>query len=114
MKIIRIFFMALGAIWAIGVIAIGLGGTYLTHNPDEAAAYAVATMDVDHDTGLIDQAGQMADNYSDARAMMQEARSAENDYRARQQREAAAAQGWGGDSVDSGGWAADSASGFAE
>lgn len=114
MKAVRIFFMVLGAIWVIGVIAIGMGGTYLQHNPEEALAYAAATTGVDSNAGLVDQAGQMADNYHDARAMIQEAQSAENDYRARRQREAAAAQGWGGDSVDSGGWAAESASGFAE
>ena len=114
MKAVRIFFMVLGAVWVIGVIAIGMGGTYLQHNPEKAIAYAAAAASVDRDAPLIDQAGEMADNYGNAHALIQDAQSAENGYRAHRQREAAAAEGWGGGAVANGGWAAESATGFAE
>lgn len=112
-KAIRIFFMAVGAIWAIVVIVIGVGGTYLTHNPEEAAAYAVATMGVDQDAGLIDQAGQMADNYADARAVVRDAGDYQGRYRAERAQRAAAEQGWGGESVAPEGWS-DASAGYAE
>lgn len=115
MNSIRILFKVIGAVLVIGMVAIGIGGTYLERNPEEAAAYAVATMGVDRDAGMLDQAGQMIDNYGDARRAIADAEIAESEYRVRRAQRAAAVEGWGGESADAGGWGDETAaSGFVE
>ena len=101
---IRILFKVIGAVFVIGMIAIGIGGTYLERNPEEAAAYAVATMGVDSDAGMLDQAGQMIDNYGDARRVIADAKSAESEYRVRRAQRAATAEGWGEESATRQDW----------
>lgn len=101
---IRILFKVIGAVFVIGMIAIGIGGTYLERNPEEAAAYAVATMGVDRDAGMLDQAGQMIDNYGDARRAIADAEIAESEYRVRQAQRAVTAEGWSEESATGHDW----------
>ncbi len=44
----------------------GVGGAYLSSNPDKAAAYAFGSMNVDPNAGFLEQAGQMIQGYKQA------------------------------------------------
>lgn len=88
MNPIRIVFTCIGGLVMIGILAVGLGGAYLTHNPDEAAAYAAGTMSVDPDAGVVDRTRQMAGGYSRARAAIEEMEDDEASF------SAAAPDGW--------------------
>lgn len=66
MNPVRTIFKVIGAVWLIAILAIGVGGTYLEHNPEAAAAYALGTMNVDPKAGVFQQAGQLAKGVSAA------------------------------------------------
>ena len=76
MNPVRTIFKIIGAVWIIAILAIGIGGTYLEHNPEAAGAYALGTMNVDPKANLFRQAGQLAQGVAAARegiAAMREA-----------------------------------------
>lgn len=81
MKPVRTIFKVIGAMWIVAVLAIGIGGTYLQHNPEAAAAYALGTMNVDPKANVVKQAGQLADGISAAHEGLEELREAERDHR---------------------------------
>ena len=66
----------MGVIWLVAILAIGIGGTYLEHNPDAAAAFALGTTNVDPKAGVFKQAGQLAQGVAAAREGLEEMREA--------------------------------------
>ena len=59
----------------------GVGGAYLSSNPDKAAAYAIGTMQVDPKAGYVDQAQQMIKGYQNSEKLVGELTAAEQEVR---------------------------------
>jgi len=76
MNPVRTIFKVIGVIWLVAILAIGIGGTYLEHNPDAAAAFALGTTNVDPKAGVFKQAGQLAQGVAAARDGLEEMREA--------------------------------------
>lgn len=57
----------------------GVGGAYLSSNPDQAGAYALGTMNVDPKASYLDQAGQMIEGYRQADKSLTELKKLEQD-----------------------------------
>jgi hypothetical protein len=102
MNPVRTFFKIIGVVWIIAILAIGIGGTYLEHNPEAAGAYALGTMNVDPKANLFKQAGQLAEGVSAARDGIEALREAREDRQgskgsveARRKYAAARAAGYG-------------------
>lgn len=76
---VRTIFKVIGAVWLIAILVIGIGGTYLQHNPEAAAAFALGTMNVDPKAGVFQQAGQLAKGVSEAHEGIEAMREIERD-----------------------------------
>jgi len=77
----RTVFKVIGVIWLVAILVIGIGGTYLQHNPEAAAAFAIGTGNVDPKAGVFKQAGQLAQGVASARKGLKELREAEEQSR---------------------------------
>jgi hypothetical protein len=73
-NIIRIVFGLIGGAWLLGMLAFGLGTTWLTHDPDAAAGVALGAMAVDADAGVMDNARGFAGGYSAGRSLSENMR----------------------------------------
>lgn len=79
MNPVRTIFKVIGVVWLIAILAIGIGGAYLQHNPEAAAAYALGTMNVDPKAGVFRQAGQLAEGVAEAHEGIEAMREIEQD-----------------------------------
>ena len=99
MQVIRWIFGGVAMLWLLGVLVIGVGTTWLTHNPEDAAAIAVGAASVDGDASFGTQAGQFGAGVRDGHAMIEAAQASEMKREmARQlyeEREELAEDGWG-------------------
>lgn len=109
----RRVFQAIGIIWLVAVVTIGVGGTWLTHNDDTVAiAVLGAAANYDPDASTLEQAKNIVGGYSSGKALvaeqaaLAERRRADREQ-ARQRRidKAYAKDGWGnGSGKGEGGW----------
>lgn len=81
MRLIGGFFSAIfrGAalIWLLAILAIGVGGSYLTHNPDAAAGVALGAATLDSRAGVLENAETFGSGYSAGSELIGELRNAE-------------------------------------
>ena len=106
MKAIRIVFGLMGLLWLVGTFVFGAGMTWLSHNPDDAAAMAVGVASVDPDAGLFEQKAQFDAGAATGREVMQlqaEASKTRARERALEASRESYGDGWGDDAV-SGDW----------
>ena len=64
MKIVRIVFGLVGAAWLIGMLAFGLGTTWIQHDPETAASVASGAMAVDGNASVSENASAFAGGYN--------------------------------------------------
>ena len=95
MNIIRIVFGVIGGAWLLGMLAFGLGTTWLTHDPDAAAGVAVGAMAVDSNAGVLENAESFAGGFAAGNELSQMARKAEARHELRSQCEAQEESDWG-------------------
>ena len=102
MNPVRTIFKVIGAVWLIGILAIGIGGTYLQNNPEAAAAFALGTMNVDPKDNVLRQAGQLVEGVAEAREglaalgeMEREQQTGKSRAQARRKYAELREQGWG-------------------
>jgi hypothetical protein len=102
MNPVRTIFKVIGAVWIIGILVVGIGGTYLQHNPEAAAAFALGTMNVDPKDNVIKQAGQLAEGVAEAHEglaalgeMEREQKAGKRRAEARRKYKELREQGWG-------------------
>jgi hypothetical protein len=81
MRNAKIVFQCITGLFFIGLLSIGIGGTYLQLNPEKAAAYALGSMTVDPKAGYFEQAMQMISGYSSVNSEMDKARAELADLR---------------------------------
>jgi hypothetical protein len=77
MKIVRIVSGLIAATWLIGVLALGVGGTWLTHDQDAAAGVALGAIAVDGNAGVMENAHSFAGGYATGSTISETVRSAE-------------------------------------
>lgn len=95
MNIIRIVFGLVGAAWLFGMLAFGLGTSWLTHDPDAAAGVALGAMAVDGNAGVLENAESFAGGFAAGSELSQMARKAEARHELRSQCEAQKDSDWG-------------------
>lgn len=95
MKIVRIVFGLIGAAWLIGVMALGLGTTWIQHDPETAAGVALGAMAVDGNASVSENASAFAGGYRAGKDLAATARSAEAKYALRQSCAAQEDSDWG-------------------
>ena len=102
MNPVRTIFKVIGAVWIIGILVVGIGGTYMQHNPEAAAAFALGTMNVDPKDNVLRQAGQLVEGVAEAREglaslgeMEREQQAGKSRAQARRKYAELREQGWG-------------------
>ena len=95
MNIVRIVFGLVGAAWLLGIMAFGLGTSWLTHDPDAAAGVALGAAAVDADAGVMDNARSFAGGYAVGSDISEMARKAEARHALRGQCEDQEDSDWG-------------------
>lgn len=95
MNVIRIIFGLVGATWLLGMLAFGLGTSWLTHDPDAAAGVALGAMAVDSEAGVIENAESFAGGFAAGNELSQMARKAEARDELRSQCESQENSDWG-------------------
>jgi hypothetical protein len=95
MKIVRIVSGLIAAAWLIGVLALGIGGTWLTHDQDAAAGVALGAIAVDGNAGVMENAHSFAGGYNAGSTMSETVRAAEAKGAVRRSCEAQEDSDWG-------------------
>lgn len=95
MNIVRIVFGLIGAAWLLGIMAFGLGASWLTHDPDAAAGVALGAAAVDADAGVMDNAQSFAGGFAAGSELSEMARKADARQTLRSQCEDHEDSDWG-------------------
>lgn len=95
MRIIRIVFGLIGGAWLLGMLAFGLGTSWLTHDPDAAAGVALGAMAVDGEAGVLENAESFAGGFAAGSEMSAQVRRMEAKHELRSKCEAQEDSDWG-------------------